>query len=179
MKNIMLDIETMGNTSQAAIISIASVYFDSTGLGKTFYKKVNLQSSCAAGLKMDPDTVLWWMDQSDEARAEFKTKGDPLYFVLKQLRDFISVDSFIWGKGSDFDNVILKNAFLSANFPIPWNHKNNRCFRTLQEMFPNIPMRENLVKHNALEDAKWQAEYAIKALKVLEAFNNSIYSETK
>ncbi len=61
----MLDLETMGNTSNAAIISIAAVYFDETGVGRSFYHKVSLGSSCAIGLEMDADTVLWWLKQSD------------------------------------------------------------------------------------------------------------------
>lgn len=164
----MLDIETMGNTSKAAIISIAAVYFDETGTGRSLYHKVSLESSVAAGLEMDADTVMWWLRQDEEARKEFKTKGDPLYYVLRKINDFINRDALVWGNGATFDNVILANAFQKVNMQVPWKFYNNRCFRTLKNLFP-VEMRENKVKHNALEDAKWQAEYAAKVLQLLKS----------
>lgn len=163
----MLDLETMGNTSNAAIIAIAAVYFDETGTGRSFYHKVSLESSVAAGLEMDASTVLWWLRQSDEARKEFESKGDPIYYVLKKLRDFMHPDALVWGNGSSFDNVILANAFQKIHNPVPWKFYNNRCFRTLKNFFP-VEMRENEVKHNALADAKWQAEYAVKVLQLVK-----------
>ena len=120
MKNIMLDLETMGNGPNAAIISIGAVYFDKTGLGRTFYRKVSLESSVAAGLEMDADPVLWWLQQDYDARKEFEKKVEPLYFVLKKLTEFIDSDCLVWGNGAAFDNIILKNAFHKCNMPVPW-----------------------------------------------------------
>ena len=44
MKHIMIDLETMGNKSYSAIVSIGAVKFDiKTGeTGETFYRNVNL-----------------------------------------------------------------------------------------------------------------------------------------
>ena len=169
MKNIMIDLETMGNGSNAAIISIGAVYFDETGLGNEFYKKISLESSVAAGLEMDADTVLWWMNQHKDARKEFEEKGDPLFLVMKQLANFIEEDCCIWGNGAAFDNVILKNAFQKCNISIPWKFSNDRCFRTLKNLFPGVEIPKNNCKHNALEDAKWQANYALKVLDYLKS----------
>lgn len=168
MKNIMIDIETMGNTANAAIISIGAVYFDEKQTGAEFYKRVSLESSVMAGLEMDASTVLWWLKQSDAARKEFEAKGDPIFLVLKKLSEFIEPDCFIWGNGASFDNVIVANAYTKCNMKTPWKFYNNRCFRTLKNLVPNVAILKNEIKHNALEDAKWQANYAIKAL---EAFN--------
>ena len=167
MNNIMIDIETMGNGSHAAIISIGAIYFDATGTGRSFYKKVSLESSVSAGLEMDADTVLWWLKQSDAARKEFETKGDPVYFVLRRLSEFINKDCTIWGNGATFDNVILANAFQKFNMSVPWLFYNNRCFRTMKNLFPHIEIPKNEVKHNALADATWQAQYAVEVLKSL------------
>jgi len=41
-----------------------------TKITDSFYKIVNLKSSVNAGLTMTTETVLWWMQQSDEARGE-------------------------------------------------------------------------------------------------------------
>ncbi len=174
MNNIMLDLETMGNTPNSAIIAIAAVYFDETGIGETFYKKVSLESSCDAGLEMDPDTVLWWLKQDDAARKEFEDKGEPLALVLGSLRYFMnpervySTDLKVWGKGAAFDNVILANAFRKFKMPVPWKFSKDRCFRTVQNLFPHIQIPENTEKHNALADAIWQAKYCSKALRNIE-----------
>lgn len=164
MNNIMLDIETMGNTPNAAIVSIAAVYFDKTGTGRSFYKKVSLESSVEIGLEMDTSTVLWWLKQDDTARKEFETKGDPLYSVLRSLDSFIAKGCCIWGNGASFDNVILANAYGKLKMETPWKFYNNRCFQTLKNLFPNVGIAANQNKHNALDDALWQALYAVKVL---------------
>lgn len=69
MSHIMLDLETMGNGSQAAIIAIGAVAFDLSGIKDRFYTQVSLESSVRAGLIADPSTIMWWMQKSDEARA--------------------------------------------------------------------------------------------------------------
>jgi len=171
----MFDIETMGNGPKAAIISIAAVYFDETGLGKSFYHKVSLGSSVAAGLQMDADTVLWWLKQSDESRNEFQTKGDHLQMVLKKLEEFVEPDCKIWGNGAGFDNVILENAFRICFMTIPWKFYNNRCFRTLKNLYPNIYIPKNEAKHNALEDAKWQANYASTVFQLFCSMKSNIH----
>lgn len=70
-KHLMLDLETMSNKGNAAIVSIGAVAFEpSTGeLGPEFYLTVDLVSCEKLGLHIDADTVLWWMKQSSEARA--------------------------------------------------------------------------------------------------------------
>ena len=164
MKHVMVDIETMGNTSNAAILSIGAVYFEIDGIGDTFYKKVSLESSVDAGLQMDPETVLWWLQQNEAARANFQTPGGLLPVVLKQFTEFLKPDVFIWGNGSDFDNVILENAYEKVNQKCPWNYYQNRCFRTLKSLHPNIQIPENKIKHDALQDALWQANYAMRVI---------------
>lgn len=60
MKNVMLDLETMGSGSKAAIVSIGAVLFDPmTGeTGAEFYQVVSLNSSAHYG-ELDPGTVIW------------------------------------------------------------------------------------------------------------------------
>lgn len=164
MKNIMLDLETMGNHSNAAIISIGAVYFDDTGLGPEFYHKISLESSMKAGLKTDPDTILWWMHQQYEARKEFigNSREKTLSEVLDLFSNFVKPGRLIWGNGSDFDNVVLATAYDVLDKKRPWQYKNNRCYRTMKNEYPKAPKpAENNLVHNAIEDAKWQARHLI------------------
>ena len=48
--HVMLDLETMGNGANAAIIAIGAVSFNENGVADRFYKQVALQSSVSIGL---------------------------------------------------------------------------------------------------------------------------------
>ncbi|WP_257253891.1 MULTISPECIES: 3'-5' exonuclease [unclassified Endozoicomonas] len=172
MKHLMVDLETMGNGSQAAIIGIGACFFDPvTGqIGETFSRNVTLQSSVDEGLKMDVSTVEWWLKQDDDARAIFQRSGYPLPEVLQEFLDFIperlrrSVQ--LWGNGASFDNVILENAFDVCGLKAPWAFWNHRDVRTIVELGRTIlgidPKRDFFfdgVKHDALSDAVHQARY--------------------
>lgn len=170
--NVMLDLETMGNGPQAAIVAIGAVEFSlETGdLGSEFYAPVSLASAAQAGGEMDASTVLWWMQQSDEARALFKVPGRPLADALQAFTQWVgnhgTYDGVcVWGNGATFDNVILASAYRRLNAPRPWPFWGDRCYRTVKAMHPNVPLTRVGVHHNALDDAKSQALHLIAMLK--------------
>lgn len=72
MNHLMIDLETMGNKPTAPIVTIGAIFFDpQTGsLGAEFYMAVNLASAMEQGATPDGDTILWWLKQSAEARAD-------------------------------------------------------------------------------------------------------------
>ncbi|MCW7555541.1 3'-5' exoribonuclease [Endozoicomonas gorgoniicola] len=169
MDNLMVDLETMGNGSNAAIIAIGACFFDlDTGeVGHSFYQSIQLDSAVEKGLAMDPATVTWWMSQSNEARAIFKEKGTTLDKALARFIRFARQSHLkVWGNGSSFDNVILRNALNTCGMAIPWNFWNDRDVRTMVELGRSIldfdPKRDmpfEGVRHHALDDAKHQARY--------------------
>lgn len=173
MHNVMLDLETMGNGPRAAIVSIGAVFFDPlTGkLGAEFEAHVDLCDSAKFG-EIDPDTVLWWLRQNDEARAGV-TEGDrlPLCGALYNLCRWVDTNSpshsvMMWGNGAAFDNVILRSAFAATTLKAPWAHWNDRDVRTIVELGrtlcgfdPKKEMPFEGVAHTPLADAKHQARY--------------------
>lgn len=172
MTDIMLDLETMGSGSNSAIIAIGAVKFGSKGLGEEFYQVVDLQSCVNAGLVMDPGTVLWWMKQSEAARKEFERKGVKLFEALSAFNEFLGNESEskirLWGNGADFDNVILANAYRALREPTPWSFWNNRCYRTMKNVFSGVPYTKPAVAHNALEDAKAQALHLVQIMSFIK-----------
>lgn len=170
--DVMLDLETMSNKPNAAIIAIGAVQFDITGqfLGEKFYQLIDLESAVDAGGVMDPDTVLWWLQQSDEARAALNT--DSKMAMVQALRKFQKwladqaqkKDIKVWGNGAAFDNVILTSAYDRLEMMVPWHYWNDRCYRTIKNLHQNIPMQGNGIKHNALNDAENQALHLIRLL---------------
>ncbi len=172
MNHLMIDIETMGKANNAAIFQIAAVFFDpqtgATGAG--FSQLVSLNSCINAGLTMDAETVLWWMEQSDDARPKSDLSYAELTTVLSAFSNFILENSSYasvrpWGNGISFDLVILKSAFQAVGIDCPWRFYNERDVRTIVELGRMIafdPKKEvpfKGVKHEALADCQHQIEY--------------------
>ena len=176
MNNVMLDLETMGKGHRAAIVTIGAVFFDPmTGeLGAEFEAHIDLGDSARFG-EIDPDTVLWWLGQSDDARAALKPSGkhQQLNDALWRLYEWMVNGSEenngnlnVWGNGTSFDNVILRNACQQTRVPPAWNYWNDRDVRTVVDMGrdllgfdPKKDMPFEGVAHRALDDAKHQARY--------------------
>lgn len=160
--DVMIDLETMGNGPNAAIVAIGAVEFDPTtrSLGRLFYQVADLETSVRGGGEIDASTVMWWLRQSDEARNGICGEGQPLQQVLVAFGTWLAglaEDVKVWGNGAAFDNVILAQAYRRADLTAPWPHWNDRCYRTMKAMRPDVKMERVGVHHNALSDAASQA----------------------
>lgn len=173
-RHLMVDLETMGNKSNAPIVSIGAVFFNpNTGnTGAEFYTAVSLESSMLLGGVPDAGTIIWWLKQSPEARSAIAMADTmPLIDALELFSDFISENSDagpdvqIWGNGASFDNVILRSSYDRANIECPWKFRNDRDVRTMTELGKaiginpryDIPFDGDM--HNALSDARHQVKY--------------------
>lgn len=173
-KHIMIDLETMGNGSNAAIVSIGAIAFDpKTGaLGAEFEEVINLNSA-AYYSDIDAPTVTWWLSQGDEARAIFlkETPKSSLKDALLEFNQWLadlgeSKDICLWGNGAGFDNVILMNSFKATRIRPNFIHWNDLDVRTIVKMGkdilgidPKSDLPREGVHHTALDDAKFQAKY--------------------
>lgn len=173
MKNLghlMLDLETMGNKSNSAIVSIGAVEFDiETGeLGREFYERVDLQSCLDAGLLVNGSTIYWWLEQNEMARREIAKGGKKLLDVLLLFKQFTLGlgDYQIWGNGVRFDVGILEDTYVVCGFQeMPWNFRNERDVRTLVSFAPNIKEQIKFpftsTSHLPIDDCKYQIEYCV------------------
>ena len=166
---IMLDLETMGNGSNSAIIAIGAVAFDINGVSSKFYHQVNLQSSIDAGMEMDASTVLWWLKQSELARGAFKDNENALN-IANALIEFsmfceLSKVCGMWGNGAAFDNVLLSNAYRKLEMNQPWKFWNDRCYRTVKNIYQDVEFVRAGTHHNAVDDAESQALHLIEICK--------------
>nr|WP_203723331.1 exonuclease [Citrobacter freundii] len=173
--HLMVDMETMGNSPDAPIVSIGAVFFDpSTGnTGAEFYRVVSLESSMSFGMKPDASTIQWWLKQSSEARSAILVdEALGLRETLELLADFIAENSAngshtvqLWGNGCSFDNVILRRAYALTETPFAVPFWNDRDVRTMVELGKSvginprfdIPFEGDM--HNALSDARHQVKY--------------------
>ena len=165
--HVMLDLETMGKRAGCAIVSIGAVEFDinNGGIGRTFYKVVNLQSCLNVGLFIDASTLYWWLQQSDAARQAICKPADSIQTVLEELRSFLAClgDFQIWGDGARFDIGILEAAYfaIGRGETLPWYFRNERDVRTLVSFDPavkfEIPFTGTI--HNPIDDCIHQINY--------------------
>ncbi|EEX8417294.1 exonuclease, partial [Escherichia coli] len=167
--HLMIDLETMGKNPDAPIISIGAIFFDpQTGdMGPEFSKAIDLET---AGGVIDRDTIKWWLKQSREAQSAIMTDEIPLDDALLQLREFIDENSGeffvqVWGNGANFDNTILRRSYERQGIPCPWRYYNDRDVRTIVELGKAIDFDARTAipfegeRHNALDDARYQAKY--------------------
>ena len=163
--HIMVDLETLGTRPGSVILSIGAVKFDSKSLGKTFYTVISRGSCYDNFMTEDKETIEWWKTQSEEAQKVFTAPSVDLTVALLEFEHFIGEDAKVWGNGSDFDNVLLAEAYRLLNLPTPWKFYNNRCYRTVKSLYPHRPLiRAKGIHHNALDDAVNQASHLIQLL---------------
>ena len=185
MNDIMIDLETMDNVGSSAIVAVGAVQCNLiTGeLGEEYYRVIDLNGQDKFGRTMDPQTIYWWLRQSDGAReallapgkilleemcTSFKAWAEHLTFPISPAH------MRVWGNGASFDNAIIRSTFkaVGVEFPIPfWQ---DRDMRTIVGFFPKSMQEEwrwkNLRKgthHNAIDDAKYQVKYCSHILQEL------------
>ncbi len=165
--NIMVDLETMGHNTNAAIVSIGAVKFNEVdGITDSHYEVVSLESSTQAGLETSPETILWWLKQKDEAKAMFQEKTSSLEEALLNFTKWIGDEEYdLWGNGSDFDPVVLSSSYSAIGLENPIKFYNHRCYRTLKSLFPDIKIERTGTYHNALDDARNQAVHLLEIVK--------------
>ncbi len=174
MTDVMIDIETLGTGNDSLILSIGAVEFNLKAgvLGAEFSQRLDVKSSQAFGAKLDATTVMWWMQQSAEARGAIGNgKGmmlaeglDALSRYLYLMAPFSDMTLLnVWGNGSTFDISILEDAYRMTGLKEPWGFRNVRDMRTMVDVCRRygVSYGKKSVAHTALDDAKAQATHLI------------------
>lgn len=180
----MLDLETLDTVPGGVILSIGACMFnvDHVIPNSDFYTVLNIETSKSAGLLVNQGTLDWWSQQSTEAKkvlnlADSDT-SDPLLFGLGKFSNYLKhfEPVGVWGNGSDFDNAFLSVAHRAVELKAPWDFRVSRCFRTLKTMcgVGVIKPESQGTHHNALDDARWQAQYAVSIFKNLRLLNEKV-----
>lgn len=171
----MVDLETMGEVPNSAIMAIGAVAF---GVGEvseiTFYQRVSLQSCMDVGLTVTAGTIEWWLKQSASAQADLlvdrvnicQALQSFLFWVDSQCEKVSEVR--LWGNGSDFDCVLLTSAARATKTEWPFKFWNHRDLRTLRSLYDLKHEHLNGMRHTALHDAQHQAWLASNILAALE-----------
>lgn len=177
----VVDIETLGNGTDAVIGSIGVVIVDVAQLQVVdeFYCRVDL----AQGRQRDDDTMAFWERQKAESPAAWEEmfgNAGRLFLVdaLNALSNFLGrhFDTVaaveLMGNGSEFDNVLLADAYRQWGVELPWWFRGNQSLRTvvwmgrqLLDIDPKYQLPFEGIRHHALHDARHEAAYLIVILK--------------
>jgi hypothetical protein len=111
---------------------------------------------------LDPETVLWWLGQSNEARNQVIDATGRMEDALNAFAAWVQEQPVagFWGNGAGFDNVILKEAYRRQGLQLPWRFDQDRCYRTVKAR-SNVELRRRGTHHHALDDALSQANHLI------------------
>ncbi|MNM99012.1 hypothetical protein D3C81_1115610 [compost metagenome] len=182
MQHISFDLETLGIDPAAMILSIGAVKFDpeTKEIGDYFSRIIDITAPGGGGV-IDASTVVWWMNQSQDARdLVFSTDPDlaglriPLRQALVEFSEFIGFtdalpdgeypDVTLWQRG-DKDAQWLASAYQGMQLKTPFNYWQVKDQRTLCSLFkPFMPRRQDdITVHDSLSDAFYQAHCLVHA----------------
>lgn len=174
MNHLMIDLESLGQTPLAPILSVGAVFFDNKEIKLEREWHLEIEEQLRQGRKPDFSTICWWMTQSDKAREIFNKefRHTPVYFT-GEFNQFCRSSNMhnpkLWGNGASFDIPILESLLkknMAIDAKLPWQFWDHRCFRTIKAITncdKKIPFEGE--KHSALTDARHQAKCLIELWK--------------
>ena len=165
-QHAMLDLETLDLSSTAVVVHVGVVIFNAEGIEREVECFPGLQWQIDAGRTINPGTLAWWMKQSEpvrgliDGRAGNSANDVDAFFAWTRDESIAGV----WGNGADFDNATIIHLAAQNRWRPPWNYRANRCFRTIRNIKGADELDVNFkgVEHNALDDARYQAERLIR-----------------
>lgn len=177
-KHLMIDLETLGKTSDSVILSIGAVAFDMDGtIGDEFemFPKVDEQFT---NRKVEWSTIQWWMNQEQTARMSIAeaSRSHSLEFCLQELSFFCKQnldEKFkVWANGASFDTAMLNHAYDQVGLEAPWSYRNQLDCRTMVYLskISTKKFESSGTKHNAIDDCKWQISWTTEAFKILRGY---------
>lgn len=172
MKDLMVDIETLGTGINSVITQIGACYFDRfTGeLGETFLVNIRIQDCLDKGLTVDGGAIKFWFEQNHK---DFLEAPIDLTKALGHFKQFCKKDTIAWAHAT-FDFPIISNAYRLHSQGLPFSYRNMRDIRTLVDL-ANIPYKQYKregTHHNALDDCKYQVKYCVDCFRALKGEKN-------
>lgn len=182
VKNVMIDIETLGTTPDACILQVGAVWWDNQVIHDGISFNLSVSEQTKLGRKIDPQTVGWWMDDkvSSNVRKSVLERSDTVSLEdgLRCLNDYIrptdndSLDEVVvWANPPQFDISIIRSAMEQVGIIPSWKHWQERDLRTLRNICKQLGIKfeeKNKEHHSALSDARHQVTEVINLLEVLE-----------
>lgn len=194
-RHLMIDGETFSTGSDCVFVQLAVGEFwpAERRTGRVWGAYIDLGSSLRARRQIDPDTILWWMDDNGagmEARqalvAGLRSKMNPPVGwreALEEVQAFAvsavgrglghrpEAPAGVWSHGAAFDIARLETAFKDQRMDVPWDFR-NQCdtrmlFRMAGSKLSELAPPER-TKHDAAADVQQQIAAVHAAFDVID-----------
>lgn len=175
MKNVMIDLETMGLRPNSAILQIGAVEFDTStkAITSEFVQNVQLFGQAELGFHISDDTHAWWAKQDRDLRDSLTKDAVPITEAVMKFHDWIMYgvidksEITPWSNGAGFDIPIMEHAYERVGISPPWPYYNISCYRTLKRIYKSVRLEFTGRKHHALDDARHQAKQLMEIMSVM------------
>lgn len=168
----MLDLETLGQSSNAFIVQICITTFsldDPTYIRKSWSTNIDVWR-LQEGSEIDQSTIQWWQSQDRDVRSRVMDGSQTLPNALTELMEWVSAQGKIddlWANSPSFDCVILDNAckrnHIDNKLPKFWAWRDMRTVVALaNDMGAELPKLRNT--HDAEQDVINQISLVEKAI---------------
>lgn len=172
MEHISFDLETLGNTSNAPIVQIGAVKFNNDGvILDSFKRNIDIESLEKFNFKVNYNTIKWWLNQDKAAIDSVfnNTYSVSIFTALEDFQKWIGKpNNYVYWSHATFDPPILVNNFIMVGLKNIIPYKLYRDIRTLIYLTGKTETKREGIHHDALDDAKFQAEYINEALKKIK-----------
>lgn len=182
-KHVMLDLETLGLSSNSAIMTVSMAEFglETGSIGKWLELKLNvIEQLTLKGTEVDIGTIQWWQNQSNEAKqslqikeVSFKGFKNAFTTFIDSIKQTNTEQVFIWGNGATFDNVLLRNMYKRFGEELPIPFYCDMDVRTITQIIDYTKLKERVgdfigIKHRGLSDCIHQIKMVHEAIKMLK-----------
>lgn len=171
--DVMVDIETLGTSSDSTIFQISSVAFDiNTGDTISSYNRIaDIRKNEDYEMNVSGNTLVWWLNTDKDLLSKLLNEGKGSSSEL--IEDFntwlvglgLVGDLHLWGNGIIFDNKMIQHQFENSGLEYPIHYKRDRDVRTIVDL--------TCVKLGITEK-ELRDKYYDKNLEVHNAFNDVI-----
>lgn len=166
MKDLMIDLETLGTGNNSVITQIGACYFNRVNgeIGDKFLVNISIEESIAAGFEVDGGAIQFWFQQ-DKSNMTFLNEPKSILEAMEMFRAFSKKAKRVWSHAT-FDFVLLTNLYLKMKQKLPVHYSTTRDIRTLVDLADcgkdDDAVREDA--HDALRDCIYQVSYCVKAM---------------
>lgn len=172
--DMMIDLETLDNTPDAAIVQVGVALFNREGTAVAARQSILVDPTdyLRSGGSVSFDTLRWWMSQDEHARTAV-FGPTPRVSTFEALASLTTIwqtrcdpeHSLVWAAPASFDLAIvaLAGRKVCGWRETPWPFRRQRCSSTLGKLLPGFRLDdvptppEYSVKHDAGADAARQA----------------------
>src|ERR1044072_8775853 len=175
---LMLDIESLDVGPRSVVLQIALYGLDPDE-GRLLednvwsFFPIQPQLDLIQPRTISAKTLLWWMQQSDEARSvfernvgdDFESLGVLMRHLTREFRRMVGDRDYeLWARGPDFDVTNVVSLYRDCGMEAPWNQDQNyhkvRDLRTLMASAglrsSDVEKPEGFIAHRAAWDCKYQ-----------------------